>query len=170
MRQRWPDLTTFNRPALDLFNEFERLVSAETASPIRQTLTTEGFRPLVDVSERDTAFLVSVDVPGMKSEDIKIEVHGDTLVVSGERHKEERSEVNGARYYERQFGSFSRSFTLPKSVDADNIEANYHDGVLELLVPKKEISKAKTIEIKKEKASFFDRLIGSASSEKSDKH
>lgn len=160
MRQRWPELYSFSRPSWDLFNEFEKLITQENTTNSRQPLEMGSFQPRVDVSERETAYLLSFDLPGMKSEDIKIEINDSTLTVSGERLKEQTGEARGTRYFERSFGHFARSFSLPKTVDADNIEANYNDGVLELLIPKKEAAKAKAIEIKKEKASFFDRLLG----------
>jgi len=95
-----------------------------------------GWVPTIDVMEKDDKYIVKADLPGMKEEDVDVSVVGDALVIKGERKEE--SEVKEEDYYccERSYGSFSRSVALPSNVDADKIEADYSDGVLEVTLPK----------------------------------
>ena len=96
-----------------------------------------GWSPAVDLYETPDRFVLSLELPGLTRDDIKIEIHQDTLVVRGERpvHHEE-----GARYHrvERGHGAFARSVALPQPVDVDGIEAEFRDGVLTVVVPKRE--------------------------------
>ncbi len=109
------------------------------------------FLPAINTREGEYAYHIEVDLPGMKKEDINIQVEDNTLVISGERKmKEEMKEEN---YYkvESSFGSFSRSFSLPEEADVENIHAESTDGVLEVIVPKLEsakVEKVKKISIK----------------------
>ena len=103
-----------------------------------------GFTPLLDVRETDDAYLVMVDLPGVKSEDVTIEAHDQVLTISGSRVPVETGESQLA---ERPYGSFVRSLTLPKGVDSDSIVADYRDGVLELHIPKPAEAKPRTIPI-----------------------
>jgi HSP20 family protein len=92
-----------------------------------------GWTPVLDIRESEDEFLVLVDLPGVKSDDVSVELDDTVLTISGARAPYETGE---GRLVERPFGSFVRSLTLPKGVDADRIVADYHDGVLELHVPK----------------------------------
>ncbi len=105
-----------------------------------------GFTPLVDVRETDDEYLVMVDLPGVKAEDVSIEVHDETLSISGSRVPVETGE---AQLVERPYGSFVRTLTLPKGVDPDAIVADYHDGVLDLRIPKPADQKPRKIAISK---------------------
>lgn len=107
------------------------------------------FTPTVNTSEGEYAFHIDADLPGVKKEDINIDIHDGILTISGERnHKEEIKEEDFYKM-ETSFGKFSRSFTLPKDVDAENITASTNNGVLEVTVPKLEKSKdSKKIEVK----------------------
>jgi len=102
--------------------------------------------PPVDVAETQEKIIVRAEVPGMKQEEIQIEFENGLLSIRGERKflKEE-----GVTYHrvERTFGNFSRSFTLPRTIDPERIAATYRDGVLEIEVPKKEEAKPKQIRI-----------------------
>ncbi len=103
------------------------------------------FSPAINTREGEYAYHVEVDLPGMKKEEINIQVEDNTLVISGERKiKEEIKEEN---YYkiESSFGSFSKSFSLPDDVDIENIHAESTDGVLEVVVPKLEVKKVEKI-------------------------
>lgn len=100
----------------------------------------QSFHPLtpaVNIRETDTAFFIEVAVPGKKKEDIKLEVDKNILTISSEEQTQ-HEEIN-ERYTRREFayGSFRRSFTLPKSVSDDQIEASYEAGVLKLTLPKR---------------------------------
>jgi HSP20 family protein len=103
-----------------------------------------GFTPAVDVHETADEYLVKVDLPGVKSEDVNVEVNDNVLSISGSRVPAETGE---AQLVERSYGSFARTLTLPQGVDTDSIEAGYHDGVLELRIPKPAEQKPKKIAI-----------------------
>jgi HSP20 family protein len=103
-----------------------------------------GFTPLLDVRETEDEYLVMVDLPGVKSEDVTIELTDQVLTISGSRVPVETGE---SQLVERPYGSFVRNLTLPKGVDSDQIKADYHDGVLELHIPKPAEQKPKKIAI-----------------------
>lgn len=97
-----------------------------------------AFVPRVDVVETDKAFEINLAVPGMNKEDFKIDLNDSTLTISGERKmSQEKKEVN-YHFLETQYGSFSRSFSLPENTDAARISAEYVNGILKLTVPKDE--------------------------------
>jgi len=103
-----------------------------------------GFTPLVDVHESEDAYLVKVDLPGVKADDVSVEVNENVLSISGSRVSEETGQ---AQLVERPYGSFVRTLTLPQGVDSDSIEAGYQEGVLELRIPKPAEQKPKKIAI-----------------------
>ena len=104
--------------------------------------------PWVDISETKECVVVKAELPGLEAKDIRVITEENVLTIKGETLEDE--EVEGRRYHmrERRFGSFCRSIRLPKSVDADNIEANYEAGILSLRLPKLEEAKPKRIEVK----------------------
>jgi HSP20 family protein len=102
--------------------------------------------PPVDVAEETDKILVRVEAPGMSESDLKINFEDGVLTVSGERQFEQKDDRNYHRI-ERAYGSFTRTFTLPRSVDASGIVANYVNGVLEIEIPKKEEAKPRKIDI-----------------------
>lgn len=108
-----------------------------------------GAAPLLDVSETDTAMEVKLDVPGVKSENIEIQLNGNVLTVTGERQEEQEEKGKTYHRVERRTGSFSRSITLPCPVEENEVAAEYHDGVLTITLPKTEAAKTKKIKIKK---------------------
>ena len=101
----------------------------------------------VDVVERNDKYVIRADAPGMKPDEIKIEVEDNILTVSGEHEESEEEKKDRFVRRERRYGSFSRSIALPKGVTADQVEATQHDGVIEISFPKpqKEERKAVTI-------------------------
>jgi HSP20 family protein len=103
-----------------------------------------GFTPLLDVRETDDEYVVLVDLPGVKSEDVTIEFNDQVLTISGLRVSVGTGE---SQLVERPYGSFVRNLTLPKGVDSDRIEADYTDGVLTLHIPKPLEIKPKRIAI-----------------------
>lgn len=108
-----------------------------------------SFVPVVNTREGESAYHIDVDLPGVKKEEIKVNVEKNILTISGERKTKE--EVKEEDYYkvETSFGKFSRSFTLPDRSDIEHIEARSTDGVLEVIIPKLEESKdKKSISIK----------------------
>ena len=102
--------------------------------------------PPVDVAEEGDRILVKVEVPGMDEKDIKVHFEDGLLTVSGERQFERKDERNYHRI-ERSYGSFVRTFSLSRSVDASNIVANYRNGVLEIEIPKKDEAKPRQIQV-----------------------
>jgi HSP20 family protein len=112
---------------------------------------TNDFTPSINTREGEFAYHIEVDLPGVKKEDISVQIEDTILVVSGERKI--KDEIKEENYYkvESSFGSFSRSFSLPEDVDVENIHAESLDGVLEVVVPKLEsakVDKVKKVEIK----------------------
>jgi HSP20 family protein len=103
-----------------------------------------GFTPLVDVHETEEEYLVKVDLPGVKADQVNVEVNENVLSIAGSRVAEEPGQ---AQLVERPYGSFVRTLTLPQGVDNDSIEAGYQDGVLELRIPKPAEQKPKKITI-----------------------
>ncbi len=108
------------------------------------------FVPTVNTREAEDAYYIDVDLPGIKKEDISIDVNENVLTVSGERKVKEEHKEDDYYRVESRFGKFERSFTLPEDVDADKIEATSKNGVLEVKIPKvPQVDKApKKIEIK----------------------
>jgi len=108
----------------------------------------ETWTPSADVIEREDGFDLTLDLPGIKKEDLTITVKEEILYLSGERKRLEH-EVNEKfhHYYERQYGTFERSFRLPDHVDGEHIKATFADGELHVTVPKLEKAKPKTIKI-----------------------
>lgn len=105
-----------------------------------------NFRPSYEVNETKDHYLISFDMPGVKKEDIRIEVENNQLVISGERESTTR---------------YERTFALPTTVNVEKIEAHYENGVLNIAVPKAETAKVRTIPIKDGQSSFFSKLLGS---------
>ena len=108
---------------------------------------TSTWLPAVDVWETENELVLSFDLPGIPEDQVSVELDDNVLTVSGRR--ERTNEESGDRFYryERRFGSFSRSVTLPAGVKEDQIKANYTNGVLEIRVPKPEEQKPKRIQI-----------------------
>lgn len=103
--------------------------------------------PAMDLVETEDHYLLKADLPGMKQEDVSLEFNDGTLTISGERGHEYERKEKGYFRIERSFGRFSRSLTLPDGIDADKIEASFHDGVLEVTIPKPEARKPRRIEV-----------------------
>jgi len=108
-----------------------------------------AFSPSFEVKETNDAFVLKADLPGVAESEIDINVHNNILTVSGSRQAEERKEGESYALYERQFGSFSRSFSLPDMADGEKIEARLEHGVLTLIVGKKAEAKPRKIALKK---------------------
>ena len=104
--------------------------------------------PAVDIREDEDNFFVTADLPGLKKEDIDLELENNVLTIKGERKFEKKEEGENYHFVERSYGSFYRSFTLPKNVDSENIQPEYKDGVLQVTIPKKDEVKPRKVEIK----------------------
>jgi HSP20 family protein len=110
-------------------------------------IETYRWTPRVNVEENDGIFELTAEVPGIDKKDINVEVKDHVLTIRGEKKLEEEKKENNYRVCERCYGEFVRTFTLPDNVDADKIEAQYENGVLKLIIPKKEEAKPKEIKV-----------------------
>jgi len=106
------------------------------------------FAPTFDVTESKDAYVFKADVPGVKQEDLEITTSGNRISVSGKRDIEEERKGATIYTYERQYGSFSRTFTLPDGADIDHAKSVLEEGVLTLVVPKHAAAQSKRIEVK----------------------
>jgi HSP20 family protein len=109
---------------------------------------TTAWAPALDISERKDAYLVTVELPGMKAEDLDITMEDGLLTIQGERQFTAEPSEQQFHRVERRYGAFRRSITLPAHVMAKGIEASFEDGVLQILVPKAEEAKAKHIQVR----------------------
>ena len=107
-----------------------------------------AFAPAFDVKETKDAYQFKADVPGIDAKDLDVKLTDNRLTVSGKREEEKTDKGDTYYAYERSYGSFSRSFTLPEGIDAEKINADLKDGVLKIKLPKKPESKARQVQIK----------------------
>ena len=107
----------------------------------------DSFVPGVDITETDDAYQVTVELPGMKKDDINISLENNQLTVSGERKFKDEKKDKKYHRVESRFGKFSRTFTLPQNVDEESINAKYEDGLLKIDIQKAEDKVSKKIEI-----------------------
>jgi HSP20 family protein len=112
-----------------------------------EALATSSFAPAVDVYEDEHKITLKIEVPGIDEKDIDIRVENNLLTVHGERKFEKEEKEENYRRVERQYGSFTRSFNLPNTVDAENISAEYDRGVLKVQLAKKAEAKPKQIKV-----------------------
>lgn len=134
------ELTRLQRQIDQLFDDFLTV-------PAELTRGMELY-PECDIDETENAYLLKMDVPGVKKEDLKVEFKDNQLFVSGER-KEEHEEKGKAGYrHERRYGSFQRVFALPNVGEAEKVEAAFKDGVLTVTLPKSAASKSIDIKVK----------------------
>lgn len=103
--------------------------------------------PAVDILENENELVVKADLPEVKLEDIGIHIEDGTLTLKGERKFERKSEKEGYHRIERSYGSFSRRFALPESVDPEKVTADFKEGVLTVTLPKKELAKPRSIKV-----------------------
>jgi HSP20 family protein len=103
--------------------------------------------PPVDIVENENELVVKADIPDMKFEDIDVRMENGTLTLRGERKFEKKSENGGYHRIERSYGTFERSFTLPDSVDAEHVKADYKNGSLTVTLPKKELAKPRQVKV-----------------------
>jgi HSP20 family protein len=147
MKMLIPNWTNKGFPA-DWFNEMNSFFdSASRTSPL-QAYSDQAFDPACDIAETDEHYALSFDLPGLKKDEIKIELDNNVLSVSGERKREFVSDKNErVQRFERSYGFFKRSFNLPSTVDAEKVVAKYEDGVLSLTIPKSQAAKPRQISI-----------------------
>lgn len=165
------NLTLFNnldrRPGRvfsDFDRDFERLFDFYSPSRIendKRVGLAGSFAPSFDLLDKESHYVMSFDIPGVKKDDVKIEVNDGVLSVEGERKFEHRE----GDYVERRSGHFKRMVQLPDGVEEENVEARFEDGVLSIALPKSKKTHPKTIAIKEgEKSGVWSRLLGSGQS------
>jgi HSP20 family protein len=137
-----PDITQMQRGINRLFDSFFRGGQLDDGS------YGSFLSPSVDIVEHEDSYIVEAELPGLTKDDVKISVESNILTIRGEKKREQTKEGRNYHRTERAYGSFMRSFTLPTSVKADKIEANYRNGILTINLPKVEEAKPKTIEVK----------------------
>lgn len=117
----------------------------------------QSFSPAVDVVEQDNAYQLRAEIPGIAPADIDVQVENDVLTLKGERKYENQEERAGYRRVERSYGSFSRSFVLPKGTNVEAIEARAENGVLTVTIPKVHVATARKVEVKSVGSGLVDK-------------
>ena len=112
-----------------------------------ESLTSTTFAPPVDVYEDEHNVSLKIEVPGIDEKDIDLRIENNVLTVHGERKFEKEEKEENFRRVERQYGSFTRTFTLPNTVDSEKVSANYEKGILKVTLPKKAEAKPKQIKV-----------------------
>ncbi|HXY16039.1 MAG TPA: Hsp20/alpha crystallin family protein [Terriglobales bacterium] len=140
---RWDPFREFST----LQDRMNRLFRDSFSEGREEALATGAFAPPVDVYEDEHRITLKIEVPGIDEKDIDVRVENNTLTVHGERKFEKEEKEENYRRVERQYGSFTRSFTLPNTVDTDSVSANYEKGVLKIKLAKKEEAKPKQIKV-----------------------
>jgi HSP20 family protein len=138
-------------------DEFFQEVSGIPAFP--EAWSTPTFLPSCEVKEVDEHYILSIDLPGMRKEEIKVEVKGNQLSISGERREENKEKKKGSYRSERSYGFFERTFALPEEVKAEQITTEYADGVLSIAIPKFTAARAQQVKIGESKPGLFDQLL-----------
>ena len=124
-----------------LFEEANRSRGAD------EPAATTSWSPAVDIFETESEIVVKAELPGVDKKDIDLRIENNVLMLRGERHFEKESKEENYHRIERSYGAFSRSFSIPALVSEENIRADYKDGVLKIMLPKKEQARPKQIKI-----------------------
>jgi HSP20 family protein len=135
------DITRYNREMDDFWNRF--------FGEFHPLVGTEGeWLPSMDVSENDGEISVRAELPGLKAEDIDLDISGDILSIRGEKKGKEETKEENYHTRESYYGSFQRSIRLPAEVQGDKVDASFKNGVLDIRLPKSEKTRSKKIKIK----------------------
>jgi HSP20 family protein len=140
------------KPFKELEDLQNRLSNLFGRAPVRRTgskedVTLPEWAPLADITEDDREYLIKAELPEVKKEDVKVSVENGVLTLSGKRKFEKEEKNKKYHRMERAYGSFMRSFTLPDDADAENVKADFKDGMLTVHLPKSEKAKRKQITI-----------------------
>lgn len=140
-------------PMLDLLYQLERRMGRIFNEPLRPfewnlgESATAAWMPLVDIFEENEVIRIVAELPGVKPEDVKISVEGNLLTVKGTKEQVAEEKAEKIHRYERTYGAFERTFTLPATVDPEKIKATYENGVLTIALPKVEAAKPHLIKV-----------------------
>ena len=131
----------------DIQREMNGLCDVSFYRPVKTGNGGSFWAPAVDIVDEKDQIKVKADLPGMKKEEIEVNVENDVLTIKGEKKEEKEIKEKDYVRSERYYGAFHRAFTLPASVDAQKVNATYKDGVLEIALPKKEGAKPKQVKV-----------------------
>ncbi len=140
-------ITRYSNRTLNPWAEFDALLNRVTGSRYGVTSGRTEFMPPVNVSENGEYLRLEAELPGLREEDIEIEFENNILTIRGEKTEEREEEEERFHVWERQYGSFQRSFTLPRSVRGDDITAKFENGILTVMLPKTPEAKGRKIHI-----------------------
>ncbi len=141
------ELLNVEREFNKLFNTFNSRFGFDDSS-MNEDLENAVWSPLTDISENKDQYILKMDLPGVSKENLKLNFHDGELIISGERKQEKEDKDSKYHRIERTYGKYFRSFTLPQTIQADKINAEFKDGQLTITVPKSEEAKPKELEIK----------------------
>ena len=139
------------RDVVTLRERMNRLFDDAFSSREQGDLTAGTWSPSVDIHEKDKELVLTAEIPGVKEEDVDVEIEDNVLTLRGKKEFEKETKEDDYHRIERSYGSFYRSFTLPTNVDRDKIEANFDDGLLRITMPKKPELKPKKVNVLKGK-------------------
>ncbi len=150
----WDEMREMQARMDELFDEFfkkdpfvnRRLLGSGSSLPVERDLST----PLADFWETDKDFRVELDLPGIEKGNVKVNVSKGLLEIKAEKKREEKKDIKGVHHYERSYSGFYRAFSLPQNADTDKVDAKLENGVLKVVILKKELPefKQKQIEVK----------------------
>ncbi len=140
---RWDPYREFS----SVQDRLNRLFNASFNEGRDESLATSTFAPAVDVYEDEHHITLKIEVPGIEEKDIDVRIENNILSIHGERKFEKEEKEENYRRIERQYGSFTRTFTLPNTVDTESVSANYEKGVLKVKLAKKAEAKPKQIKV-----------------------
>ncbi len=143
LRSPLQDVAVLQHRLNSIFSEFARPAVAES----NEAGPTGSFVPAVDIYEDAQALVLKLEVPGLKPEDIDIRVENQTLTIKGERRFEAEEKAENFHRIERRFGTFARSFTLPQTIDTEQVSASYDAGVLNISLSKKPEAQPKQVKV-----------------------
>ncbi|MFA5669687.1 MAG: Hsp20/alpha crystallin family protein [Balneolaceae bacterium] len=140
-------LIKYSRPNTDVFSRTFNDIVDEFFNVQNNNYKTDRFMPSINIAETDTQFEISAELPGVKKENIKVDLEKGRLTISGERLMEEKEEGKNYHRIETNYGMFTRALHLPEGIDEESIIAKYEDGVLDITINKSPEKARKQIEI-----------------------
>ncbi|MCC2642230.1 MAG: Heat shock protein Hsp20 family [Nitrospira sp.] len=145
---RWDPL----RELAEMSERLNRVVSRQGSGPLdgngQEAMTVADWIPTVDISETEAEYSIQAELPGVSKADVKVTLENGVLTIQGERRQQQTEAGRKYHRVEASYGRFARSFTLPDTVEAGNVRAEYADGMLHLHLPKSEKAKPRQIDVK----------------------
>ena len=140
------------RELAEMSERLNRVVSRQGTGPMdgngQEVMTVADWIPTVDISETEAEYTIQAELPGVKKENVRVTLENGVLTIQGERRQQQAEAGRKHHRIETSYGRFVRSFTLPDTVEAGNVRAEYADGMLNLHLPKSEKAKPRQIEVK----------------------